>query len=419
MKSTDRNAQRLLLVALLGICACLRAPLTAAQSLEDQYVKYLIAACYELQFDRVPDQNGQPIDLAPGQAGPDLFAYCSRPVPVAGPGGTQNATTGAGTSAGAAADAVARRRQAARRKGDEAAAGPEDFEILSTGQNSVFASLNYARQDQKARRFEGGSRADQFALTVGIDRRLGTAGLAGIAAGVEDQSGDLDAGGISDYRGYSALLYGSWTPLPAAFIDFNGGVTFRNTETSRTVFFKRTQPTEEIASANADSKADLQEWRGALLAGYDLALGRNSFGPRLAMEYRHTGIDGYTESGTAMALAVDRQVEKSLRSGLGLQGSHVVNTGTAVFVLQLNTDWWHEFEDNQRFISARFAQDLRASPVRFRYQNQPPDRDVFTGRLSLSMTVPNGFSAFASIDGLFGHSYLSRYGAALGVRKEL
>jgi outer membrane autotransporter protein len=120
-----------------------------------------------------------------------------------------------------------------------------------------------------------------------------------------------------------------------------------------------------------------------------------------------------------MALAVDRQTEKSLRSGLGLQGSLAMNSGTAVLLLQLNADWWHEFQDHQRLIRARFAQDLRADPVRFGYQNQPPDRDVFTARLSLAVTMPHGFSAFASVDGLFGHSYLDRYGAALGLRKEL
>ena len=48
-----------------------------------------------------------------------------------------------------------------------------------------------------------------------------------------------------------------------------------------------------------------------------------------------------------------------------------------------------------------------------------PDRDVFTSRLSLAVTMPRGFSAFVSVDALFGHSYLDHYGAALGLRKEL
>jgi outer membrane autotransporter protein len=402
----------------LAICAGLQLSPAVAQSLDSQYVRYLISACRNLEFDRVPDQFGDPVIVAPGQAGPELAAYCSRPPPTAGGDGTISATTGSGTAADAAADAL-RRRQGAQRNDDAAGAGPDEFGVLSTGLVSLFASLNFAREDQQAQRFEGGRRADQFALTFGVDRRLGTTGLLGVAAAIEDQAGHFDAGGTFDARSYSALLYGSWMPWSALFVDLHGGFALRDTETSRTVSFRRSVPLEFVAPARAESSADQREWRAALLSGYDFSSGRSSLGPRLNVEYRRTAIDGYAESGTAMALAVGKQAEKSLRSSLGLQGSLVMNVKSAVSVLQLNADWWHEFQDDQRFITARFAQDLRPDPVRFRYQNEPPDRDVFTARLSLSLTMPHGLSAFASVDGLFGHSYLHRYGAALGLRKEL
>jgi uncharacterized protein with beta-barrel porin domain len=327
---------------------------------------------------------------------------------------------------GRAGDEALRRRQTSAREGKEQA-GPEEFSILSTGLTSLFASISYAREDQKERRFEGGRRADLLALTLGLDRRIGAGALVGIAGGFEDQSGDFDAGGTSDNRGYSALLYGSWMPAASLFLDFNGGVAFRNADTRRTVSYTRTLDSgggpvviESIAPARANSEVDQVEARAALLTGYDMALGSNSLGPRLAVEYRRTAIDGTVETGVSpMALVIDKQVEKSLRSALGLQASHVMNTAAAVLVIQFNADWWHEFEDNQRHLSARFAQDLRPNPLRFQYQNQPPDRDTFTARASLSVTMPHGFSAFAAVDGLVGHSYLSRYGAAVGLRKEL
>lgn len=387
-----------------------------AQSLEEQYGFYLSAACFNLQFARVQDESQ---DLLPGQAGPELDQYCSRPPPTAGPGGTTTATTGTGVGSADAAASATRRRQAAQRKSGQAGSA-EEFGILTSGATSLFASLNFAREDQQARRFEGGRRNDHLALTLGLDRRLGATGLLGIAAGIEEQSGDLDAGGTTDARGYTALLYGSWLPAAALFVDFNGGYALRDSATSRSVSFLRTLPLEQIDPARADSKADQQEWRGSLLAGYDFHFGANHIGPRVAVEYRRTAIDGYAETGrSAMALVIDRQVENSLRSGLGLQVSHAMNGESAVYVLQLNADWWHEFQDDQRDIAARFAQDLRAVPVRFRYQNQPPDRDVFTARASLAVTMAHGFSVFASVDGLVGHSYLSRYGVALGLRKEL
>jgi outer membrane autotransporter protein len=399
------------LAVALGICAGIVATPAAAQSLEEQYAFYLSAACDKLDFERVQDESNA---LLPGQAGAQLDAYCSRPPPVAGPGGTTTATTGTASASGAGDEAL-RRRQAARRKGSGTQG---DADNLVSGSDSVFVSLNLSREDQQARRFEGGRRADQLALTAGVDRRLGDAGLVGAAVGFEDQSADLDSGGTADQHGFSATLYGSWSPSNALFIDANGGATMRSARTSRTVSFLRTLPLESIDPARARSSTDQFEVRGALLAGADFTFGANSIGPRVALDYRRTHVDGHAESGTPMALVIDGQVEQSLRTGAGLQVSRVMNTASAVFVLQLNADWWHEYSDDQRYITARFAQDLRADPVRFRYQNQPPDRDSCSARLSLAATMPHGFSAFAAVDALLGYSYLDRIGLALGVRKE-
>jgi uncharacterized protein YhjY with autotransporter beta-barrel domain len=407
----------------MAMASCLQLQDAAAQSLDGQYAFYLTAKCARLNFDRFEGELSN--DVVPGQAGPELDAFCSGLPPVGGGTDASSASTGTAGNVGRGGDEALRRRQSEARGDDAAGAG--EFSILSTGLTSLFASVNYAHEDQKMRRFEGGRRADLLALTLGLDRKLGDSGLIGAAAGIEDQSGDLDAGGTSDNRGYSALLYGSWMPVPALFLDLNGGVTFRKADSSRSVSFTRTLDSgsgprviESIAPARANSKVDQLESRAALLAGYDIGIGATSFGPRLAVEYRRNAIDGTAETGVSpMALVIDKQVEASLRSGLGAQASHVVNTGSAVYVVQLNADWWHEFEDNQRDIDARFAQDLRDEPVRFRFQNQPPDRDVFTARASLAVTMPRGFSVFGSVDGLVGHSYLSRYGAALGLRKEL
>jgi uncharacterized protein YhjY with autotransporter beta-barrel domain len=408
----------------VAAASCLYTLPALSQSLEEQYAFYLSAKCTNMQFERT-DTPSTFNDLVAGQAGAELDAFCSGLPPVGGGISAETASTGVGTSPGVVDNALRRRRSALR--GEQAEAGQDEYSVLTTGQGSLFLSFNYAREDQKTRRFEGGRRSDQLALVLGADRRLGSTGLLGVAGGVEDQSGEFDAGGKFSNRGYSVLLYGSWLPTPALFVDFNGGANFRASRTHRVVSFTRTLDSgagpaviESIAPARANSKIDQQEWRGLLLSGYDFWFGGSSLGPRVTAEYRRTHMDGTVESGaTPMTLILDKQTEKSLRGGLGLQGSRAMNAAGAVFVLQLNADWWHEFADDQRFIAARFAQDLRPDPTRFRFQNQPPDRDVFTARLSLSVTMPHGFSTFASVEGLLGHSYLDRFGVALGLRKEL
>jgi hypothetical protein len=85
--------------------------------------------------------------------------------------------------------------------------------------------------------------------------------------------------------------------------------------------------------------------------------------------------------------------------------------------LQLNADWVHEFEDDQRELTARFAEDYRANPTRLRFLDEAPDRDAYVARISAVATLPHGIGAFITANKLFGHDYLSRYGGSIGVRK--
>jgi len=171
------------------------------------------------------------------------------------------------------------------------------------------------------------------------------------------------------------------------------------------------------AAVDTDTRG--KEWNAELRSGADWQAGSFTLGPRLSVAARHAQTDAFTETGnTPMALAFDAQTEESLRSAAGVQASRAFSSGGAVFVAQVNADWLHEFRDDQRVITAHFAEDLRPNPSRLEFLNAPPDRDVGVGRLSLVAVLPGGFSAFGNVEGLFGHDYIDRYGAALGIRRE-
>jgi hypothetical protein len=403
-----RSALNYRVMAALLAAAGLLPAVAPAQSLEEQYADLLSAKCTQMDFTR--DEFG---DLLPGQAGPALDAFCSGLPLVQGPG-----SVAASASNGFAASSAAAER-------------PDQVTLVAGARSSVFASINHVREDQDPGRFEGGSQARMLAVMLGADRRAGDDGaLVGIAARFEDLAGDFSAGGDFGHRGLGALVYGSWLPLPATFIDVAAGLTFRNSQTRRIVSFTRTYTPpadpltpvviESIAPARVDSKTDHEELLVELNTGHDFRAGATTVGPRLSLAYRRMAIDGAVESGASpMALVIDDQSQRSLRTGLGLEASRVINKGPAVYVLQFNADWWHEFQDDQRVIQARFAEDLRPEPSRLQYQNEPPDRDVFVARASLGVTMRQGWSAFAAVDALLGHSYLRRHGVAIGLRKEL
>lgn len=416
----------------LPALACAWTCAASAQSLDEQYDFFLGTVsrrCENLNFD--VDEN---LVVLPGQAGQQLAAFCSGP-PQVGGGATSNSQGGGtGASGGRAAveDAALRRRRERARaeEEEETPASGNDVTLIDGGNVNAFLSLDYQREKQQTTRYEAGRSSDLLNGTLGADYRFGSTAVAGIALKFEDLSGDF-TGAFGDFhtRGSGAVLYGSWFPYRTLFIDMNAGMVSRSLDTRRIVGIRRVTVASPSAPpvigffpplASLDSATHSREENAQLLTGYDFVAGRATFGPRAGVVIRRTELDGFTEHGTTpMRLVFDAQVEKSLQSSLGLQASAAFNTGSGVIVPQLNLDWLHESRDDQRIITARFADDLRPNPSRLRFLNAPPDRDTLRMRLSTVAAFAHGISAFWSIEGMAGHDYIDRYGLAMGIRMEM
>jgi uncharacterized protein YhjY with autotransporter beta-barrel domain len=423
---------------LLGL---LIATSVSAQTLEEQYELFLQTLgqkCERLGFQR--DVND---DLEPGQAGPNLFAFCTGiPAVGQGPGTTTPGVTGGGSGAtagrpGRSNDAAIRRRREAVKAEQSAntntnrhargGAASSDTSLLAN--NNVFMSFDYRDEEQDITRYEDGRNAHRFTLTAGADTRIGDTVFVGIALGVDELSGRFASGGDYDTRGYNMTLYASWLPVESWFIDVSAGYDAKDIETSRIVgrriAFLPTGMTEPRISfsppyAPVDGDTDSTVLTAELSTGYDLQFGSLTIGPRAGVTVVNTTVDGYVESGNSpMSLAFDQQKERSLQTAAGIQASSAFTWNSIVILPQLNADWINERRNDQRVINARFAEDLRPIPVKFGFLNQPPDRDVYNVRLSTVAIYQNGVSAFAAIEKLFAHNYRDQFGASIGVRWEL
>lgn len=435
-----RRAAICIVIFASGAAAPAVAQIADPRTLDGQYEFYLTHStvrCQGMGF-----QRDEFATLVPGQAGPLLSEYCSGPPPVGGGSAPPNAS-GGGTGAvlgrgnGATEDGALRRRRDGIRDDnrDAASVSPNadaigsDLDLGQRGNASAFLSFDHERERQQRTHFEAGRRSDLFGATLGADYRFGITGVAGVAIRYGELSGDF-AGNGGDYktRNRGASLYGSWFPGRGLFVDVTAGVDLKRIDTTRIVSLRKTvlgapggppnvffdPPPTPVTSDN-----DARESSGEIRAGYDLFAGTVTVGPRASLAMRRTEVDAVVERGnTPMALAFDSQTQDSLRSALGVQGSRAFNIASGMIVSQLNLDWVHEFEDDQRVITAHFAQDLRADPSQLRFLNEAPDRDVFVARLSTVAVFPHGLSAFGSIQSLFGHEYLDRYGVSVGVRVE-
>jgi uncharacterized protein YhjY with autotransporter beta-barrel domain len=411
------------------ICGAMRSH---AQSLDEQYTYYLTGKCQNLGFQR--DANNV---VLPGQAGPHLEAYCSGPIPVAG--GNETTSLGGGAAAeqisgtgGEEEQALKRRRRRLSDSDSEPAAPADavpDMELASFGATSVFASFDYLNERQSTTIYEAGRHSSGYGGLLGIDRRFGAKALAGIAIRYEEQSGTLDSGGDFSVHTPGVRVYGSWLPAAGLFIDAAAGFDRRSLDTRRIVELKvvtfGSPGSPGIVSYNppplpASSTTRERDFTGELHAGYDLSLAALTIGPRVAVAAAHSALDPYVESGdTPMTLAINAQTRTSLRTLVGFQASDALKLGSGVLVPQLEAEWVHEYRDEQRMLSAHFAEDLRPQPVELHFLNNPPDRDWFVARVATVAVLPHGFSAFAAVERIAGNLYVERYLASLGMRCEL
>jgi uncharacterized protein YhjY with autotransporter beta-barrel domain len=411
------SAAALLLVALPA----------AAQTLDEQYEFYLADDCENMDFARVPGtEPGVATQLAPGQAAANLATFC-RELFVGTGVGTTTPLGGAGFPNGgddSGADTAARRR----REAQGADGASSDIELASFGNATMFFNLDYRREDQQATRFEGGRLSRELAGTLGFDYRFRASGVAGVALGIGDISGDIDAGGRFDGRSFSLLGFGSWWLGKQAFVDVALGYGENYLNVQRLVFreylFEEIgQPPELIrdpADALAFSKPRQHALRGELAAGYDFTPGGWSIGPRLRATLDRSTLTGYAETGqTPMTLNFTGRRINSLQSLAGLQVGRAIPTSSFVLVPQLNADWAHEFRADQPLLQASFAEDLRPDPSRLRFLGNAPDRDWYVIRASLGAVFIHGFSGFLAVEATAGHAYIERYRASLGLRIEM
>jgi outer membrane autotransporter protein len=138
------------------------------------------------------------------------------------------------------------------------------------------------------------------------------------------------------------------------------------------------------------------------------------------VNYSNTKISDYGERGsTGVELKYDDQWINSLQSVLGVQGSAAFSTGLGVLVPQFNADYIHEFANSQRFINVRFAEDFRATPTKFTFQNDVPVRNYFNLGTGLMMVLPNGWQPFVNFRAMVGNEQFNNYAGMFGLRIEL
>jgi len=249
-------------------------------------------------------------------------------------------------------------------------------------------------------------------LVLGVDYRFGNDLIFGGSVGYESFDGDFDvtptvAGGDMQADLLSLSAYSSYYKK-SFYVDGIATYGFADYEMTREIVYPTITRT---------AKADTDGSQLELTAAFGYIGQRESFqySPFLRVSHESVDIDDYVESeGGGATLAVDDQEIDSLQSIAGCQFSWTLSRAKSVLIPQVRVEWYHEFDNDSRLISAMFSND----PFRevFAVPTDDPDENYFAVSGGVSGVWQGGKQGFIEVETLQGLEDLTNYVVTAGIR---
>lgn len=262
---------------------------------------------------------------------------------------------------------------------------------------------------------------DTWEITTGLDYRLNENNFMGLALGysrfesdfIDPDSGDEDEGGL-ETEAISLIYYLSSYFSPRFYVDGSLGYSMQDYEQTRIVDL--TVIDDGVSVLNSETEADVLI--ATLGLGYEYNRDRWLFVPSVRVEYQDTSIEDYVEQGDPeFALAFPEQDVTSLQLIASARVARTVSTSRGVLQPYFTLSFNRETDNDGFTILPRLASgpaDDLATPLII----DDPDRDFGNFELGTTWIRPNGFSAFAAYQQLFGFDNLDRWVFRIGLRKE-
>src|SRR5262249_43820608 len=141
--------------------------------------------------------------------------------------------------------------------------------------------------------------------------------------------------------------------------------------------------------------------------------------PKIGLDWKQVKIDAYRETQPAnqsLALAFYGDKRTSLLATLGVDASVSISTNFGVVVVGQHVYYKHEFQDDQRTVTASFVQDSSNQP--FQFQTEFPERNYMEVGIDGIVVFPGGFQFFLGYEQLASHRYFDTGTISAGIRKE-
>lgn len=260
-------------------------------------------------------------------------------------------------------------------------------------------------------------------ITAGVDYRFNDQWIAGVTAGYNNYSSEVDVvGGGLQTHGWALSAYSTWFRKNNWYVD--GVLTYGDNsyDIDRHIVF--TIPTgtgPDVVNQDAHSSTNGRTLAGTVTFGRDFTSGAMSYGPYVRGSWTRTDFDGYQEtmltgSGSGLGLAVKGRTSTSVESMVGAKVNLVASEDWGVLMPHAEVEWVHEYEDGVDRVNASFVQDPTSTP--FQLPGDAVDTNFFRIGVGVSAQFTRGRSGFLYFERTLGLAGLVQKNISLGFRCE-
>ncbi|QBQ53097.1 autotransporter outer membrane beta-barrel domain-containing protein [Nitrosococcus wardiae] len=257
---------------------------------------------------------------------------------------------------------------------------------------------------------------DSSGVIAGVDYRFTDNFILGLAFNYLRTDTDFDReGGQLDSDTYSGSIYGTFYATNSFHVDWvatYGGIDYDST---RNISYA---VPGDVVNTQSTSSPEGNQFSAAISAGYDFSLNALTISPYVRGEYINLDIDSFSERDIlGWGVRYSDQTIESLTTAVGTQIAYAVSTQWGVLQPFIRGEWFHEYEDDSRNISATFVE--AGGNVPFNIVTESPDRNFYTFGVGISGTFAKGVSAFFNYDVLLDREDISSHVFLVGARMEL
>jgi len=247
-------------------------------------------------------------------------------------------------------------------------------------------------------------------VTAGADYRFTDNLVLGIALSYTHSHADINFNlGETISDGYGISAYGSYY-MGNFYVDGHAGFEWNEYQTERRIVYATFDRTARATPSG-------QQYTGNLGVGYDVRLGAVTLTPFGRAEYVHLDIESFTETGaTGLDLFIGRQHVDSFQTAFGGRVAYSINVPFGVLVPQGSFEWRHEFMNDSRSVTSKYAVD--PFNTFFVIPTENPDRDYFALAAGVSAVFSKGVSAFVNYETALGLRDVTSHAFTGGVRLE-